>query len=375
MKLWVPVKAKLSDVAAGKFPETNDNTVTGYENYKEAMTHLDKPTYETMMLTIPNGTVGKGMVSGLYQVDIPEQDTQKIHKAFEGPQYTLSLTPEIVTDVQWAFPADYLNQEARASTEEHVFEGNVPLHLEAQQIASVREQGWDAFQQCIENSPPDKCRNVDAQDVSVARALSDAYGEQGFMNKQVDSPQSQYLQSYLRLMVNRSTIDTVAKCDQFSESFYKRLEEIESQNPEMSPMMAAERAMGATIQEFQSQADITHNLHEQRTFGEMAEVFTELSTVSRMTPEGDRAQLAEAFTQTVIRDGLDEETRARVCEQMHEITGDNLYSQIAQSNVNPEAWNANGYVNREDDSPDGPDETYYEGEDINKLAEWEGDVL
>lgn len=372
MRLYVPVNVSLEKAAAGEF--IPDKPVVGYANYDEAINNL-KPKYQAHDLPgVKNGNVGIAGASMLYQVDAKDWSHAE-PRPFEGPRYEGTLNPKDITGVECVYPADFLNQEARATAPEHVFEGNVPQNYEAQQVAQARLAGWEQCIACVQESAPATCAQVDARDPLDARALSDAYSPTGYVNVRSDDPQTQYVQSYLKLMIHEGKIDTVAKCDKFTETYNKNLEAIAAANPNLSPMMAAEKAMDATIKEFQAEADKTHNLHEQRALGEMATVHSELSALHKMAPEGDRALLTATYINNVVnsegpRDA--ELTRTDTCEQMRAATGNNLYDQIKDSNVNPEAWGDDGHVIPE--NPDGPDKTYYGGEDLDELSKWETEL-
>jgi len=184
-----------------------------------------------------------------------------------------------------------LHQNSRVTQTEH----GVPTNDEMKVIAKERLDDFKVLAQAFSDTPANEMKHIDPREPSTLRAITEVYGEQGFMNRAAeDLPFEQfYVQQMMRPMVEGQGLHISLQTDVFHMVYNSNLDSIEAANPGLSPAELARAAMGQTIREFQENAVMRSNLKEQLLFNEMASMHNAMSQFAREGDMRDKLAIAD----------------------------------------------------------------------------------
>ena len=278
--LYAVCSVTLDEMQNGDTPELTGKPVTFFINAQEASNNALKRQHEqnTPLTYTPIGPnqvlIGTPHITMVFRCSLSDEQISKMTETaqpFSAGSWSGKIDKGTICDVQSWMSRDFLHPKDVFS-DEWVPQNSVPSHAKMCAEAYNRNMAYDDFWKSIKKTTPQVLSSFNIQDPAIQRACEDAFGAHGFMKKPLDElPMEQaYCQQFMRLMTHDQPLDVAVKTDSFHQYFNSRLDEIAAINPTISTPQLVTEAMEQTVSQFQQFANMSHNLHEQLLFNQLA---------------------------------------------------------------------------------------------------------
>lgn len=325
--LYAVCSVTLDEMQNGDTPECTGKPVTFFVNAQEAYNDALKRQHEpnTPWNYTPIGPnqvlIGVPRITMVFRCSLSDEQISKMTETtqpFSAGSWSGKIDKDTICDVQSCMPKDLLHPEGVFAVE-WVPTHSVPSHAQMCAEAYNRNMAYDDFWKSMQKTNPQVLSNFNIQDPAIQRACEDAFGAHGFMKKPLDElPMEQaYCQQFMRLMTHDQPLDVAVKTDSFHQYFNSRLDEIAAINPTISTPQLVTEAMEQTVSQFQQFANMSHNLHEQLLFNQLATMNTICGPLLNNVATEQQSDFVNIFVNKIqnTQDSMDSAVLERLAQE------------------------------------------------------------